>query len=168
MPSEQVRFILESIASIAAIAALVAIALELQRARRADTRDFLFYTHEKYHEIRKTQDYLLGLNISNVDDLNKGDKKTDAWMSVYGFWELICRTTQAKAIDKDIVIEQYARPFLRFYDKLADVVHERIEEQGGLDWFSPVDWFANETYKRYPSEVKSMKNEEGNNIFSIR
>ena len=46
MPSEQVRFWLEVVASAAGIAALAAIALELLRARRADARDFIFHISE--------------------------------------------------------------------------------------------------------------------------
>ena len=170
MPSEQIRFWLESIGSVAGVAALAAIALELIRARRADTRDFLFHTHEKYNEIRKEQDLLLSLKFSQLEDYNfsGSEENMDAWVSVFGFWNLIASTTRAKAIDKNIVIEQFARPFLRFYEKFSEAGHQLVEEQGGLNWFNNIDWLADETIKRFPGEVEAMKKGRRESIFTIR
>ena len=66
MPSEQLRFWLETLASITGIAALVFIAMELLRARRADSRDFLFHVYEKYEGLAKDMQVVATLQVSNI------------------------------------------------------------------------------------------------------
>jgi hypothetical protein len=163
VPNELLRFWLESVASIAGIAALAAIALELQRARRADARDFLFQTHEKWIEIFEERMTVRSLEFSNMDDYLlalHGSADRQALMTVFNFWDLLTRTIRAKAIDKDLAIENFGRPFLDYFGKFSHVQHQRVELQGGSNWFESFDWFAEEISKILPDEFEAYTKED--------
>lgn len=158
MPSETVRFWLESIGSVAGIAALAAIALELLRARRADTRDFLFQITEKHQEIRHETNIAFSWEFSNLEEwyLNDSEENRVAWSAVYSFWDLLAVSVRAKTISKYFAAKQFGRPFLRFYEKFSDVMHQQIEIEGGANWFGDIDWLADEVFKLFPGEIEAM------------
>ena len=91
MPSEQIRFLLETIGSIAGIAALVAIALEFLRARRADARDFLFHIYEKYEGLAKEMVLVESKKPMNKQELltlaRDAEEFDDAFQKIFNFWE---------------------------------------------------------------------------------
>ena len=163
LPNEQVRFWLESAASLAGIIGLFAIASELLRARRADARDFLFQTQEKWDEIFDERMVVRSLRFSNMDDyllaLHESEN-SQAFMTVFNFWDLMTRTIKAKAIDKDIAIHAFGRPFMDYFGKYSHVQHQRVELQGGSNWFTTFDWFAEEITKTLPGEFDAFSKED--------
>ena len=161
MPSEQLRFWLESMGSIAGVAALAAIALELIRARRADTRDFLMQMTKNYSEIVTQANVVQSWEFSNIEEwwLIDRKEKREAWMPVYNFFDILATAIRAKTVNKEFAVGQFGRPFIRFYEKISGVMHESIEiEAGGIDWFADMDWLADEVLKLYPGEKTATKN----------
>lgn len=159
MPSEQLRFWLELVASFAGIAALAAIALELQRARKADTRDFLFQTTEKINEIRKERIYLTSLNFSNLKEfliLRRDDEYGQAFVAVFNFWSLLVKTTRLNAVNQKIVFDEYGLAFMNYYEKFSEVQHE-FAKVSGFNWFEELDWFADEYMRLFPGKVELLK-----------
>lgn len=146
MPSEQLRFWIEIVASFAGIVALFAIAMELVRARRADTRDFLFNANEKLNAISSERLYTESMEFSNLEDwaiLVKDDKHWKKFLAVFNFWELIATATKLNAINKNLVLYEYGVAFMHFYEKFSTVYHE-LDKNTGFNMFEELDWFANE------------------------
>jgi hypothetical protein len=163
MPSEQIRFILEAIGSIAGIAALIAIALELQRARKADERDFLFHTYEKFEEISKEWAVATSMEFSTLDELillTINEEHENAFLKIFNFWDLFTKTVRDKAISKTSAFEHFGIPFIRYYDKFSLAFHELDEIKGGYNNFESFDWFYEELTRNYPGESESVKRRE--------
>ena len=161
MPNEQLRFWLETVGSIAGIAALVAIALELLRARRADTRDFLFEMTNKYAEIKNAEVVALSWEFSNVEEwwLLGSKEWVESYMPVYYFYDVLATSVRSKTVNKEFAIKQFGRPFIRFYEKFSSVMHQVIEIEGeGINWFADWDWLADEVVRLYPGEKTATKN----------
>jgi len=159
VPSEQIRFLLESIASIAGIAALVAIALELLRARRADARDFLFHVYEKYEGLAKELVLVESkkpMNIQELLRLTRDDEEfNDAFQNIFNFWELLTKTVRDNAIEKRIAFEHFGAPFIRYYQIYSQAHHQWDEVGHGIKFFKSFDWFHNELMKTYPGELEA-------------
>ena len=166
MPSEQVRFLLESIASTAGIAALVAIALELQRARKADVREFLFHTSEKFDAMHEERRIVEHLEFSTYIDFVKQFQKHDkALLKVFNFWESLTRAVKDGVIDKKSAVTHYGRVFMyTFYNKYKDVHHELRVIEGNSEWFRSFDWFAEQYGKLKPGDWDSHL--RGNNYIA--
>lgn len=161
MPSEQLRFWLEVVASIAGVVALAAIALELVRARRADTRDFLFQMSNKYSEIKSAETSALSWEFSNLEEwwLIGNKEWVESYMPAYNFYDILATSIRSKTINREFAIKQFGRPFIRFYEKFSGVMHQAIEiEGGGIDWFEDWDWLANEVIRLHPDEKTATKN----------
>ena len=160
MPSEQFRFLLESIASAAGILALVAIALELLRARRADARDFLFQTYEKMGVLSADVRYVQAMEFDNLDEmlLLLGDEKVDIiWNNVFSFWDLFTKSVRANAIDKHMAFEHFGAPFLRYYQKHSNALQDWYAISMDLNNWESFDWFFNEFMSKYPREIEAEK-----------
>ena len=148
MPSEQLRFIIETAASIIGLIGVFAIALELLRARKADERDFLFHTYEKYEEIAVERGIIFNLNFTKLDELvlitvSEGDAKS-AYFKVFDYWDLLTKTIQSGAISSKIAAEHFAFPFMTYYEKYSTYIHEWFKIIGGYGQFDSFDWFAEE------------------------
>jgi hypothetical protein len=161
MPSEQLRFWLEGIGSLAGVVALAAIALELVRARRADTRDFLFQMTNKYAEIKNAEVVALSWEFSNLEEwwLIGNREWRESFVPVYNFYDMFATSVRSKTINKKFAIKQFGRPFIRFHQKFSDVMHQVIEIEGeGINWFEDWDWLADEIVRLYPGETTASKN----------
>jgi hypothetical protein len=148
VPSDQVRFWLETAASIIGLIGVFAIALELLRARKADERDFLFHTYEKYEEIAAERGIVQNLQFTNVDELvlinsSEGDAQS-AYFKVFNYWDLLTKTIQSGAISSKIAAEHFAFPFMTYYEKYSTYIHEWFKIIGGYGQFDSFDWFAEE------------------------
>ena len=152
MPSEQIRFWFEIFGSFAGLLGLAAIALELLRARRADTRDYLLRIHSRLSEISEERVIVDGFEFSNMDEFfllwNEGEN-LKAYRAVYNFWELLIDTTRSNPVDKLQVMQSFGEIYMSFYDKVADVSIE-IETTFGGVFFEPFRWFASEYNENYP------------------
>ena len=163
MPSDQVRFVLESIASIAGIAALAAIALELLRARRADARDFLFHTQEKFDAIYDERRIVMALELKSLEEFSSmffGDSDEElrrAWVKVFNFWDMLTRTVRANAIDEKMALEHFGRVFIAYYEKFSPVHKELVEIESGFDWYENFNWFAAEYMQHHPNDLEASK-----------
>ena len=163
MPSEQLRFVLEIIGSIAGIAALIAIALELQRARKADERDFLFHTYEKFEELSREWALSTSMEFSTLDELillTINEEHQNAFLKIFNFWDLFTKTVRDNAISKSSAFEHFGIAFIRYYDNYSQAFHEMDEIKGGLNSFESLDWFYEELIKNYPGESESVKRRE--------
>ena len=159
MPSEQVRFWLEALGSIAGVVALAAIALELIRARRADTRDFLFAASGKLGELLSERIFVNAMEFSNLENwlqLGRDDENVKNFTAVFNFWSLIAKTTKLNAINRNIIFGEYGLPFMVFYEKFSKLYHE-LAEHTGMNFFEELDWFANEFAARFPGKHELNK-----------
>jgi len=152
VPSEQLRFVLETIGSLAGIAALVAIALELQRARRADTREFMSRAYEKYTNLIKERDSLASIEYSSIEELilrPDAEAEYAAFEKTSFFWTELTTEVKHNPSEKKIAIEEFGRLFYGFYEKWSPYLNDlhEIEGEGGYHWTTHMDWFASE-YKR--------------------
>lgn len=160
MPSEQLRFWLEAIGSIAGIVALAAIALELQRARRADEREFLFHAYEKFSGLHRHRVVVEGLESTSFDDFRKSlnDEKTrESLVSIYNFWDLLTRTVKDKSINSKSAVEHFGRVFMVYYVKFSPIHHKWREIEGNSDWFKSFDWFADEYMRLLPGDWEAAQ-----------
>ena len=158
MPSEQIRFWLETLATIAGIAALVFVGQELLRARRADARDFLFHIYEKFE--RLADELILIEAVDPVDlkgllSLNEDEEFSAAFQKMFNFWELLTKTVRDNAIDKVIAFEHFGAPFIRFYEIYSNAQHEWNRIGNGIPFFKSFDWFYKEVIIAYPGEVEA-------------
>jgi hypothetical protein len=134
--------------------------LELQRARRADTRDYLFQSFEKWEEMSKEWTLVLSMEFSTLDELlilTRDETRFNAFLKVFNFWDLLTKTIQDKAIDRSVAFEHYGISFVRYYDKYSKAMQEVDEIKGGFNNFQSFDWFHEEYLKTYPGEVESVK-----------
>ena len=157
MPNEQFRLLLESIASIAGIAALVAIALELQRARRADTRDFLSRAYEKLGALFQEKRLLASIEYSGFDEFSlrtESEAEGNAWEKMFYFWDLLTNEVKHNPSEKKIAIVAFGRSFYVFYEKWSPYLKDlqEIEGEGGYQWPAHMDWFASEYMRILPSD----------------
>lgn len=161
MPSEQLRFWLETITSVIGLIGVFAIALELLRARRADARDFIFHISEKYKDIYNERTLVNSFEFSNMDEwivvIRGKEEHWQAYATVFNFWDLLTKTVRATAIDRKIAITQWGRVFMLFHEKFSQVSRELIELEGGHNWYENFDWFAEEYMKYLPSDLDAMK-----------
>ena len=160
MPSEQLRFVLESIASIAGFAALVATALELQRARRADAREFLFHAYEKFNDIHEHRIIVEQLELNSFDDFRRefsDDRARESLVTMYSFWDLLTRTIRDRAIDTKSATEHFGRVFMTYYVKYSPFQHEWRKIEGDSDWFEDFDWFAEEYFRLRPGDWEAFQ-----------
>jgi hypothetical protein len=163
VPSEQVRFILESIASIAGIAALVAIALELQRARRADSRDFMFFTFKLHNELYEEQRIVDALEFSNLEELillTDDPSIRKAVIAIQDFWELIIVSVKNRAVDSNIVLDSFGVPFYRYYQKFSNTFPEWADIYGTEDFHKDVVSFARKYQKLYSVRINAAEKGE--------
>ena len=159
MPSEQLRFWLEVFSSFAGLVGLAAIALELLRARRADTRDYLLRIHRRLSEISEERVIVDGFEFSNMDEfflLWKEGENLTAYRAVYNFWELLIETTRSNPVDKLQIMQGFGDIYMSFYDKVADASIEIETTFGGM-FFEPFRWFANEYKKNYPHAQEQVE-----------
>jgi hypothetical protein len=148
LPSEQVRFWLESTASIIGLIGVFAIALELLRARKADERDFLFHTYEKFEKIAIERGIIQNLEFTKLDELvlinySEGDVST-AYFKVFNYWDLLTKTVQSGAISSKTAAEHFAFPFMTYYEKYSPYIHDWFKIIGEYGQFDSFDWFAEE------------------------
>ena len=160
MPSEQLRLVLESIASLAGIVALIAIALELQRARKSDAREYLFHMYEKFEELSNARVFVLSLEFSTLEELivltGKGESD-DTFFKVFNFWDLFTKTVRDNTINREMAFEHFGIAFIQYYDKYATVFHQLGEIKGGFNNFDSFDWFSKEFLRAYPGELESVR-----------
>ena len=157
MPSEQLRFWLEAAGSAAGIAALAAIALELLRARKADSRDFYFHVSERYEGLWNERQLLDSVEFSSLEEVYKmiEDKELlKAYAKVSNSWDLLARTVRDNPIDKKLAVEQFGRVFYEYYEKWTPVHNQlnEIEGKGGYGYFAHFDWFAAEYKNHLPGD----------------
>lgn len=160
MPSEQLQFILESITSIVGIAALVAIAIELQRARRADAREFLFHTYEKFSGIHKHRVLVENLEIIDFDDWLLGfndEAISESQTAVFNFWDLLTRTVRDSSINSKIAVEHFGRVFMTYYEKYSPYHHQFRKLEGDSEWTKSFDWFAEKYSRHLPGDWEAFQ-----------
>lgn len=117
MLDQQIRFWLEIIGSAAGIIALFAIALELQRARKADTREFYFHIAEKFNAIIDKSQTLFETDLLDFDELillPNDHERSAAWGPVLNFWDIQTRSAHDNSNDKKFALEQFGRAFYSF------------------------------------------------------
>ena len=154
MPSEQLQFWLESVASLAGIIGIYAIASELLRARRADAREFLFHMAEKLDEMHEDRRIVEQLKFSNYDEFLSLYQEHDvAMLKVYNFWDLLTKTVKDKVIDSKVAVDHFGRMFMySFYNKYSKAHHELRDIEDNSEWFSNFDWFAKEYARLKPGD----------------
>ena len=159
MPSDQIRVILENFASVVGIIGIYAIALELLRARKADSREFLFHTYEKFSLLHTERRLVESSEIENLEEfiLAFGDKKFDkAFTSIYNFWDLLTRTVNEQTIDKKMALNHFGRVFMQFYSKFSDFNHEFGQITGDTKYWENFDWFAAEFDELSPDNLDAI------------
>jgi len=161
MLNEQIRFWLEIIGSAAGIIALFAIALELQRARKADTRDFYFHIAEKFDRLEEERAILYEMDTLDFDVLiliPSEDKRYKAFGLIANFWDMVSRAAHENSSDKKIALEQFGNPFYSFYSKWS-YYFKGLAEIEGTSFpvgYRYLDWFAEEYLKYFPEEWEAF------------
>ena len=163
MPSEQLRFWLEAIGSFAGIVALAAIALELQRARRADSRDFMFFTFKLFNELYEEQRIIDSLEFSNLEELillTDDPSIRKAVIAIQDFWELIIVSVKNRAVDINIVLDSFGVPFYRYYQKFSNTFPEWADIYGTETFHEDVVSFARKYQNLYSVQINAAKKGE--------
>ena len=139
---------------------MVAIALELQRARRADAREFLFHTYEKFNELAQERKLIAYLEVSNIEELIiqwKNSETRIAYRKLYNFWDLLTKSVRDNAVGKRIAFEHFGAPFTRWFNKYALAQQQWTTLGNGIPYFESFEWFNKELRKMYPGEEEAVE-----------
>ena len=176
MPNEHFRYWLEIAASLATVGALAAIALELLRARRADSQENSWRIGKRHTEIAGERIVFENGKFRNLDEfllLLENQEYLVAYRAVYNFWDMVITSARTYPANKLWLISSLGELYMRWYSTLADVIHES-EAKFGWRYFDSFDWFANEIESHFPNYgdaseynrkakayVKSLRSESG-------
>jgi len=156
VPSEQLRFWLESVGSVAGILALAAIALELQRARKADAREFLARAHEKFISLYPQYLRLSTIEVTTTDEmlLVEDEEGAKAYSEMVNFWDSISTEIRHNPSERKMAVEAFGRAFYGFYEKWSPFLKgiAEIEGEGSYGGAAHLEWFADEYFKHLPGD----------------
>ena len=160
MPNDQIRFWIESFASLIGIVGILAIVWELDRARKADAREFLFYTYAQFNKIHKQRVVVENLEINSLDEFLLTLKDPDSRESIlafFNFMDMLTRTVRDKSINSKIAVEHFGRIFMDYYEKTVEYQHQYRELEGNSTWFESFDWFAEEYRRHMPGDYEAYQ-----------